>query len=132
LSIDIDSYDYWVLEALTVASPRVLIVEYNAGLGAERALTIPREARLDDVPKQYRGASLAAIEKLARRKGYRLVVCEPTGANAFFLRDDVAPQVPKVSVANAYRPPTDRWSLEETPSADGTLTIAEGVALVEV
>jgi hypothetical protein len=63
LSIDIDSYDYWILEALTIVSPRVLIVEYNAGLGAERALTIPRDATLDDIPKQYRGASLAAIAK---------------------------------------------------------------------
>jgi hypothetical protein len=132
LSIDIDSYDYWVLDALTAATPRVLVVEYNAGLGAKRALTIPKQAKLDDVPKQYRGASLAAIEKLARRKGYRLVVCDPTGTNAFFLRHDVAPQVPGVSVAEAYRPPTDRWSLEEVPVGGGSPAIADGVPLVEV
>src|SRR5688572_7773809 len=91
LSIDIDSYDYWVLEALSVVSPRLLVVEYNAGLGAERAVTIPKHAALDDIPRTYRGASLAALEKLARQKHYRLVVCDPTGTNAFFLRDDVAP-----------------------------------------
>ena len=86
---------------------------YNAGLGAERAVTIPKHATLDDIPKTYRGASLAALEKLARRKGYRLVVCDPSGTNAFFLRDDVAPKVPGVSVDKAYRPATDRMSLEE-------------------
>jgi hypothetical protein len=144
LSIDIDSYDYWVLEALTAVSPRVLVVEYNAGLGAERAVTIPKHAALDDIPKRYRGASLAALDKLARRKGYRLAVCDPTGTNAFFLRDDVAPNVPGASVAQAYRPAVDRWSLDDAPADRGaaavdgraatnsTAAIAEGAPLVEV
>ena len=132
LSIDIDSYDYWVLEALSAVSPRVLVVEYNASLGAERAVTIPKQAALDDIPKQYRGASLAALDKLARRKHYRLVVCDPTGTNAFFLRDDVAPKVPGVSVAQAYRPVVDRWSVDDAAAADGRAAIAEGAPLVEV
>ena len=132
LSIDIDSYDYWVLEALTVVSPRMLVVEYNAGLGAERAVTIPKHATLDDIPKTYRGASLAALEKLARRKGYRLVVCDPSGTNAFFLRDDVAPKVPGVSVDRAYRPATDRMSLEDVAMGDGRVVIPESAPVVEV
>jgi hypothetical protein len=138
LSIDIDSYDYWVLEALSAVSPRVLVVEYNAGLGAERAVTIPKQAALEAIPKPYRGASLAALDKLARRKRYRLVVCDPTGTNAFFLRDDVAPDVPGVSVAQAYRPAVERWSLEDAAAADsraaadGRVAIDEGALLVEV
>jgi hypothetical protein len=122
----------------------VLVVEYNAGLGAERAVTIPKHAALDDIPKRYRGASLAALGKLARRKGYRLAVCDPTGTNAFFLRDDVAPNVPGASVAQAYRPAVDRWSLDDAPADQGaaavdgraatnsTAAIAEGAPLVEV
>jgi hypothetical protein len=132
LSIDIDSYDYWVLEALTAASPRVLVCEYNAGLGAERAVTIAKDAVLDEVPKQYRGASLAAIEKLARRKGYRLVVCDPTGTNAFFLRHDVAPKVPGIDVRHAYRPASDRWSLDEAAAEPGARSAIDGAPLVEV
>jgi hypothetical protein len=132
LSIDIDSYDYWVFEALSAVSPRLLVVEYNAGLGAERAATIPKHASLDDIPKPYRGASLAALEKLARRKGYRLVVCDPTGTNAFFLRDDVAPQVPGVTVAQAYRPPVDRWSLDDSAVADRRVAKADDALLVDV
>jgi len=133
LSLDIDSYDYWVLEALTVVSPRVLIVEYNARLGPDRALTIPKDCALDDIPGPLRGASLAAIEKLARRKGYRLVVCDPTGTNAFFLRDDVAPDLAAMSVADAYRPPIDRWSLESMPAkADQPSVATGGTPLVEV
>jgi methyltransferase FkbM-like protein len=131
LSIDIDSYEYWVLEAITVVSPRVLVVEYHAGFGPERAVTIPRDVALDDIPKTYRGASLAALEKLARRKGYRLVVCDPSGTNAFFLRDDVAPKVPGVSVVTAYRPATDRLEMHDVPDS-GRGVVAEDGPLVEV
>ena len=95
-------------------------------------MTIPRHATLDDIPKTYRGASLAALEKLARRKGYRLVVCDPAGTNAFFLRDDVAPAVPGVSVAQAYRPAADRLSLEEVAADNGRACIPDGAPVVEV
>ena len=132
LSIDIDSYDYWVLDAMTVVSPRVLVVEYNARLGAERAVTIPKHAMLDQIPKDHRGASLAALDKLARSKRYRLVVCDQTGTNAFFLRHDVAPDVPSVSVANAYRPAIDRSNVEDTGAIDGRSVTTEGATLVEV
>jgi hypothetical protein len=133
LSLDIDSYDYWVLEAITVVSPRVLIVEYNARLGPDLALTIPKDGRLEDVPKPLRGASLAALEKLARRKGYRLIVCDPTGTNAFFVRDDVAPGLAAATVAQAYRPGIDRRSLEGIPATqDQVRDVAERLPLVEV
>ncbi|MGH9346745.1 MAG: hypothetical protein ACRD26_05705, partial [Vicinamibacterales bacterium] len=83
-SLDIDSHDYWVLEALEACSPRVLVLEYNAAFGPDRALTVPRGQSLLGAPSWYRGASLAALERLARRKGYRLVACENSGVNAFF------------------------------------------------
>jgi hypothetical protein len=133
LSLDIDSYDYWVLEALTVVSPRVLIVEYNARLGPDLALTIPKDCALDDIPRPLRGASLAAIEKSARRKGYRLVVCDPSGTNAFFLRHDVAPALKALTVAEAYRLPVDRWNIEGMPPAAELPSLAAGgTPLVEV
>ena len=51
----------------------------------------------------YYGASLAALTRLSTRKGYRLVAVEPSGVNAFFLRDDVAPHVPACEPVRAYR-----------------------------
>jgi hypothetical protein len=38
----------------------------------------------------YFGASLEALVRLGREKGYRVVGCNYAGANAFFVRDDVA------------------------------------------
>jgi predicted O-methyltransferase YrrM len=122
-SIDIDSYDYWLLEALTVCSPRVLVMEYNAFFGPEQAVTVPYGQIGSDAPKAYYGASLAALEALARRKGYRLVGCEHSGINAFFLRDDVARHVPTVEVRQAYRPAVDRAD----PAGEGLRASSETV-----
>lgn len=116
-SLDIDSYDYWVLDALRVCAPRILVLEYNAAFGAHRSVTVPRETPLAGAPRWYRGASLAALEQLGRRKGYRLIACENAGVNAFFLRHDVAPQIAGVSAAQAFRPALDRRIIEETPAA---------------
>lgn len=114
-SIDIDSYDYWLLEALQACSPRVLVMEYNALFGPEQAVTVPYGQIIAGAPKAYYGASLAALESLARRKGYRLVACENSGINAFFLRQDVAPEIPGLTPARAFRPALDRAD----PSGDG-------------
>lgn len=108
MSIDIDSHEYWVFEALQACSPRLVVIEYNAGFGAERALTIPNGPRPENAPKQYQGASLAALEKLARTKGYRLILCEEAGVNAFFLRHEVAPSIPGLTAAQAFRSMADR------------------------
>jgi hypothetical protein len=107
-SIDVDSIDYWLLDALTACSPRVLIMEYNALFGPTRAVTLPNAPKPENAPKGYSGASLAAIEALARRKGYRLVLCEEAGINAFFLRNDVAPDIPGLRPAEGWRPWLDK------------------------
>lgn len=107
-SIDVDSIDYWLLDALDVCSPRVLVMEYNALFGPERRITLPNAPKPDDAPKGYTGASLAAIEALARRKGYRLVLCEESGINAFFVREGLAPEIPGLTAAQAWRPWIDK------------------------
>src|SRR5258706_2410963 len=45
LSIDLDGNDYWVWEAITVASPLIVITEYNTTLGDLEPLTIPYDRR---------------------------------------------------------------------------------------
>lgn len=106
-SLDIDGNDYWIWEALTDFKPRVVVVEYNAVFGAERAVTIPYAADFcagSKHPRLYCGASLAALTKLAKRKGYVLVGCADLGPNAFYVRaDQLNAKLPEVSVKDAYR-----------------------------
>jgi hypothetical protein len=109
LSLDVDGNDYWFWEALESISPRVVCIEYNAGIGPSLAWTVPYDPQFERFAKHpsgfFHGASLKAMEKLGRRKGYRLVGCDSTGTNAFFLREDIeAPRIPTLSAVAAYRP----------------------------
>ena len=76
LSIDVDSVEYWLMKALDACTARVLVLEYNAYFGPTRAVTTPVEGPPANRPIEYFGASLAALEQVAREKGYRLVLCE--------------------------------------------------------
>ena len=129
LSIDIDGMDYWVWEAVTACSPRVVAVEYNWLFGAERAVTIPYSSEFDLGAignRGYRGASLAAHAHLGRSKGYRLVATERV--NAFFVRNDLAPEMREIEVARGYRAP-----LNITRAKDVFQKIAKaGLPLVDV
>jgi hypothetical protein len=106
LSLDIDGVDYWIWEALTACNPRLVALEYNWLFGVQRAVTIPYSADFDVHAvgnRAYHGASLAALVHLGRRKGYRLIATERV--NAFFLRNDIAPQIREIDVAQGYRAP---------------------------
>lgn len=109
LSLDVDGNDYWFWETLNCASPRIVCIEYNAGIGPTLSWTVPYDAEFERFAKHpsgfFHGASLQALESLGRRKGYRLIGADSTGTNAFFLRDDIdAPQIPTLTAAEAYRP----------------------------
>ena len=111
LSIDIDGNDYWIWEAVTACSPRLVIIEYNSLFGPDRAVVVPYDAEFDrhrfveaaEGGHYYFGASLQALSRLAEQKGYRLVVTEPRGVNAFFLRNDVGQEIPACDPSSAYR-----------------------------
>jgi hypothetical protein len=107
LSVDVDGVDYWVWKAITVCSARLVMLEYNSMFGADKAVTVPYDPKFDRRNHRfcYYGASLPAMTQLSASKGYRLVAVEPTGVNAFFLRNDVAPEIPACDPARVYRIP---------------------------
>jgi len=113
LSIDIDGNDFWVWKAITAINPRVVVIEYNASMGYDKSLTVKYDPNFDRVKKHpsgfYHGASLAALTKLAKSKGYILVGCDSTGINAFFVRKDAThARLSEVSVQEAYFPQSRR------------------------
>jgi len=105
LSIDIDGNDYWVWKAMT-CRPRVVVVEYNASYPPPHRKTIVYDPNFRWTGTDYFGASLRALKELGEQKGYTLVYCENTGANAFFIATAALPAgfVPKPLEA-IYRPP---------------------------
>jgi hypothetical protein len=106
LSVDIDGNDYWVLEAIDVISPRIIICEYNSQFGPTAKVTTPyapsftREAA--HFSKIYYGASIAALNALALRKGYSLVASNAAGNNVFFVRNDLLGGLAVLTPQEAY------------------------------
>jgi len=109
LSIDVDGNDYWLWEILDCINPRVVCIEYNSGIGPEYSWSIPYSADFERFSAHpsgfFAGASLKALESLGQRKGYRLVACDSTGTNAFFIRKDIsAKEIITLSSKEAFYP----------------------------
>lgn len=106
LSIDIDGNDYHVWEAITSVEPRVVVIEYNAKFRPPMRWVMDyNPAHQWDGSDQF-GASLEAIADLGRRKGYRLVGCNITGSNAFFVKSGLADGrfAERADAASLYQP----------------------------
>ena len=122
LSIDVDGNDYWIWQAMDVISPRIVAIEYNSRLGPLRAVSMPYQADFARASAHhsmlYYGASLRALWKLGRQKGYDLVCCNTAGNNAFFVRTDVIPPgLQPAGVEDAYV----RAKFRESRDADGRM-----------
>ncbi|MBV9892958.1 MAG: hypothetical protein JO020_02185 [Chloroflexi bacterium] len=114
-SLDMDGVDYWIWKAIDCVSPRVVVLEFNWIWGADRSVTIPYDPKFVNTDPSgrnggngfaYFGGSLPAFVKLAKTKGYRLIGTESWGFNAFFLRNDVGPDIlPEVDAAECFKIP---------------------------
>jgi hypothetical protein len=107
LSIDVDGNDYWIWKAITSYEPRVVVIEYNASLPPSESRVIPYEPAFQWDGTDYYGASLLALARLGRAKGYVLVGCDSSGTNAFFVHQSLVKDRFRVpDVAAVYRVPT--------------------------
>ena len=122
LSIDVDGMDYWIWEALQVVSPRVVVVEYQGSFDAATSVTAAYRADFrHDATYSNSGASLAALVKLAARKGYRLVGAERYGINAFFMRNDVGSDLfPEAAVESCLQHPKMKAAIEWRKAGGGS------------
>ena len=86
---------------------RVFSVEYNGYFPAGVDWKVDYDPKaVWDYSSHFWGASLKALESLARPHGYQLVGCDLDGVNAFFVREDLAGDLfPTPATAeNLYEP----------------------------
>ena len=89
LLIDIDGNDFWIWQAMR-QRPDAVIIEYNAL--APSGWTIPYDSAHYYDGSDWFGASLLALTDLAHDRGLVLMECDNGGANALFLRREIAVQ----------------------------------------
>ena len=115
LHIDVDGNDFWLWDAIKCITPSIVIVEYNALFGSERAITVPYtkdfRRHVAHYSGQYAGASLAAITRLGQQKGYALIGTNSAGNNAYYVHaSQLSDEVRPVTVEAAFVRPNFRDS----------------------
>lgn len=110
MSIDIDGNDYWIWDALTVVEPRVVIIETHIEFGMN-SIVVPydKDYMYPGKHPDYHGASPVAMEKLARKKGYRLVGANNYGFNTIYVKNGIGEDIlPTVSVESILEHPRNK------------------------
>lgn len=108
LSIDIDGNDYWIWDAIHIIDPKVVIIETHNEFGLNN-IVVPYDADYIFPGKHpdYHGASPVAMNKLANKKGYRLVGANDMGINFIFVKNGIADnEIPEVSVESLLNHPS--------------------------
>jgi hypothetical protein len=88
LSIDIGTHTYHTLKNINYINSRVIVLEYNAKYGPSINWVSEYNTNLLWDGSDYYGASLKSFDEILQNK-YKLVCCNITGANAFFVRNDL-------------------------------------------
>jgi hypothetical protein len=134
LSVDIDGNDYWVIEAIDVIAPRILVAEYNSVFGPRAAISVPYDPHFRRSEAHwsylYWGASIAALMAIADRKGYALVGGNRAGNNVFFVRRDVLGRLPELTPEQAWVPSRFRESRDPQGELSYVSTHEERVRLI--
>lgn len=84
-SLDIDSYDFWVLKSLLqdhAFRPKIMCVEYMSLFGPNTVVTA--RADLSSYHGSSRGCSLQLLKIYLNRQGYKFFTCDSSGVNAFW------------------------------------------------
>jgi FkbM family methyltransferase len=133
-SLDIDGNDWHVLPSfLELLKPKLVCVEYNAKFPPPTRLVMQYSANHTWKNDDFFGASLQSWVDVLSAHDYSLVCCNLSGANAFFVKNDLLPGFTTYKVSDLYQParynlvnatkghaPSLKWSAEtinDAPSA---------------
>jgi len=122
ISMDLDGNDFFFVKAILEQgyNPDVFIVEYNGKFPPPIRFAIHYDAGYTWSGSDYFGASLQSFVDLFESFGFRLVCCNVTGANAFFVVERHAKlfeDVPK-EVQELFMPPDYNWWFRRGHGAD--------------
>jgi hypothetical protein len=101
LSLDIDSYDYWVLDAVLKSfRPRVVVTEINEKVPPPVRFVVRYDPDFR-LQHHFFGYSIASLEELCARHSYALLALEYN--NAFIAPRELVGSLPTLDAAAAYR-----------------------------
>lgn len=87
LSIDIDGNDYWIWKAIDAIQPRIVVIEAKVEFGHHNIVVPYGPENHHSTDSRYNGASVKALVKLGKEKGYKFVGANVQGYNLFFVKN---------------------------------------------
>lgn len=119
LSLDIDFNDFHVLnEILQEYRPRVIVVEYNAGLGPDEDAVVPHLPEQVWDGTNWFGASATAMRNLAAHHDYRVVYADSQGVNLFLVDEH---RVESAQLASTFQWMAPRYGAQCTGHPEDVL-----------
>ena len=103
-SLDIDSYDFWVLKELLSNynfRPSVMSIEYLCYYGPTNVCSV--KSNLPSYTFKKCGASLTAYKKLLEMYGYTFFTCDTRGVNSFFYYESRLDNVNKLKELTTHK-----------------------------
>jgi hypothetical protein len=136
LSLDIDSYDYWVLDAaLKSFRPRVVVAEINEKIPPPVRFRVSFDPDFS-LQHHFFGYSIASLEELCGRHNYALLALEYN--NAFIAPRELLGDFNALDAATAYRrgylerpDRRERFPRNQDMEALHTLSPAESLAFIK-
>lgn len=125
VSLDIDGVDYWVLERIPLEGTAIVICEFNALLGHRSPVSVPYSPTFSRWDSHYSGlyygASLPAMVHLLASRGFALMGTTRSCVNAFFVRSDLATQIPVEPLTPQDYPRHTARLIRDSRARDGRL-----------
>jgi hypothetical protein len=129
LSLDIDSYDYYVLDTVLGSfRPRLVITEINEKVPPPIRFVADFDAEFE-MKNHFFGYSITALADLLKKHGYALLELEYN--NAFIAPEELAGVTP-VAIADAYRKGyLDRPDRREKFRPNANMEVLHGMTAVQ-
>jgi hypothetical protein len=122
ISIDLDGNDFYFVQTILNRGfePDVFVVEYNSKFPPPIRFAIEYDPKYVWSGGDYFGASLQSFVDLFQSFGFRLVCCNITGANAFFVAGRHANAFADLpnEVKTLFMPPDYNWFLRKGHAPD--------------
>ncbi|WP_320041295.1 hypothetical protein [uncultured Desulfobacter sp.] len=129
LSIDVDGVDYYLWEAIESIEPVIVICEYNWIFGNRVPVTVPYKENFNRTRQHYSnlyfGASIGALYRLAKTKGYEYIGCTSAGNDAFFVKRKYAEKYLNPLITSPQKVFNEQKA-KESRNRKGKLTFVRG------
>jgi hypothetical protein len=129
-SIDLDGNDSTILEkVIDVIKPKIVVAEYNGKFHPPIKVGVKYNPTHSWGQDDYYGSSLQTFVDILQ--DYRLVCCNLSGVNAFFVRKDLAKKFKSYTIKELFLPPRNYLAHKQSGGPSSLKYLANVISAAE-